>query len=99
MERVSWFILLSTRARGSIVLRSDFVEPIEHFVARPQHHSTQREDQESGHFLIPPIKLCGSVSVDEFSVELIDAVASVLVFAEFYLCYDAESFLLQGIQL
>jgi hypothetical protein len=34
------------------LLRSDFVEAIQHFAARPQHCSTQREDQESGHFLI-----------------------------------------------
>jgi hypothetical protein len=44
--------LLSTRARESIVLRSDFVEAIQHFVARPQDYNTQREDQKGGHFLI-----------------------------------------------
>jgi hypothetical protein len=78
------------------------VKAIERFVARPQHHNTQREDQKSGHFLIPPVsrsKPCGCFSVDEFSAELTNAVASVLVFAQFCLCYDAESFLFQGIQL
>ena len=53
-ERVSRFILLSTRARDSIVLRSDFVETIQHFAARKQYCNTQREDQKGGHFSIPP---------------------------------------------
>src|SRR4029077_9360814 len=44
-------------------------------------------------------KLRGSFSVDEFSVEVTDAVAPVLVFAEFCLCGAAESFFFQGIQL
>jgi hypothetical protein len=52
MERVSRFILFSTRARGSIVLRSDFVKAIQHFAARPQRYNTQREDQKGGHFFI-----------------------------------------------
>jgi hypothetical protein len=30
---------------GLLSLRSDFVEAIEHFAARPQHYSAQREDQ------------------------------------------------------
>jgi len=44
--------LLSTRARESIVLRSDFVEAIQHFVAPPKDYNTQREDQKGGHFSI-----------------------------------------------
>src|SRR4029077_1934254 len=101
-ERVSRLILLSTRARDSIVLRSDFVEAIQHFAARPQYCTTQREDQKGGHFSIPPSsrsKLRGGFSVDEFSVELTDAVATVLVFPEFCLCGAAESFRFQGIPL
>jgi len=43
--------LLSTHARDSIVLRSDFVEAIQHFAARPQYYTTQPEDQKGGHFL------------------------------------------------
>ena len=36
----------------ALLLRSDFVEAIQHFAARPQHCSTQREDkEESGHYL------------------------------------------------
>jgi hypothetical protein len=38
---------------ATIVLRSDFVEAIQHFAARPEHQNTQREDQKGGHFLIP----------------------------------------------
>jgi hypothetical protein len=91
---VSRFVLLSTRARDSIVLRSDFVEAMQHFAARPQYCNTQREDQKGGHFSIPPSsrgKLRGGFSVDEFSVELTDAVAPVVVFPEFCLCDAAES--------
>ena len=44
-------------------------------------------------------KLCGCFSIDEFDVELPDALAPVLVFAEFYLCYDTVSFFFQGVQL
>jgi hypothetical protein len=52
-ERVSRFILLSTRARDSIVLRSHFMKVIQHFAARPQRYNTQREDdEEGGHLLI-----------------------------------------------
>ena len=51
-ERGSRFILLSTRARDSTVLRSDFVQAIQHFAARPQYYNTQPEDQKGGHFLI-----------------------------------------------
>ena len=90
---------MSTRAQDSIVLRSDFVEAIQHFGARPQYCNTQPEDQKGGHFLIPPSsrnKLRGGFSVDEFSVELTDAVAPVLVFPEFCLCDAAECFLSQG---
>jgi hypothetical protein len=75
--RTSW------SARDSIVLRSDFVEAIQHFAARPQYCNTQREDQKGGHFSIPPSsrsKLRGGFSVDEFSVKLTDAAAPVLVF-------------------
>ncbi len=54
------------------MLRSHFVEAIQGFAARPQHHNTQREDQKSGHFLIPSlaarVSKRGGVSVDEFSV-------------------------------
>ena len=50
--RVSRFILLLTRARDSIVLRSDFVEAIQHFGARPQYCNTQPEDKKGVHFLI-----------------------------------------------
>jgi hypothetical protein len=67
--------------RDSIVLRSDFVKVIQHFAARPQHCNTQREDQKGGHLSIPPSsrsKLRGGFSVDEFSVELTDAVAAVI---------------------
>jgi len=84
------------------MLRSDFVQEIQRFAARPQHNNTQNEDQKSGHFLIPPLSrswLCSCFSVDEFRVELTNAVASVFVFAEFGLGYDAEGFLFQGIQL
>jgi hypothetical protein len=35
-KRGSLFILLSTRVAGFIDLRSDFVEAIQHFAARPQ---------------------------------------------------------------
>ena len=86
----------------ALLLRSDFVEAIQHFAARPQHCSTPREDQESGHFLIPRgsrNKLCGCFSIEEFRVELPDALAPVLVFAEFCLCYDTVSFFFQGIHL
>ena len=48
----SRFILLSTATRDSIVLRSEFVEEIQHFAARPQYYNTQREDQKGSHFLI-----------------------------------------------
>jgi len=75
---------------------------MQHFVARPQYCNTQREDQKGGHFSIPPSrrsKLRGGFSVDEFSVELTDAVAPVLVFPEFCLCGSAESFRFQGIPL
>jgi hypothetical protein len=78
------------------------VEVIQHFAARPQYYNTQREDQKGGHFSIPPnsrSKLPGGFSVDEFSVELTDAVAPVLVFPEFCLYDAAESFPFQGIQL
>jgi hypothetical protein len=78
------------------------VEAIQHFAARPQHHNAQREDQEGGHFLISSwhsrSKLRG-FSVDDFGVELTDAVAPVFVFAEFRLCDAAESFSFQSLQL
>jgi hypothetical protein len=38
--------------RNPIVLRSDFVEAIHRFAARPQYYNTQREDQKGGHFPI-----------------------------------------------
>jgi len=45
-------------------------------------------------------KLCGSFSVvDDFGVELVDAIAPLVVLTEFYLCYDTEGFLFQGVQL
>ncbi len=44
-ERGSRFICCRP-ARGNLVLRSDFVEAIQHFAARPQYHNTEREDQE-----------------------------------------------------
>ena len=62
-------------ARDPIVLRSDFVEAIQHFAAHPQYCNTQREDQKGGHFSIPPgsrSKLRGGFSVYEFSIELTD---------------------------
>jgi hypothetical protein len=65
-------------------LCSNFVEEIQHFV---------------GFLLAAASKLRGSFSVDEFSVEVTDAVAPVLVFAEFCLCGAAESFFFQSIQL
>jgi len=71
-ERVPRFPL-SPHTRDSIVPRSDFVEAIQHFVARPKYYHTQREDQKGSHFSIPPSsrsKLRGGFSVDEFSVEL-----------------------------
>ena len=80
------------KAWDSIVLRSDFVEAIQHSAARPQYYNTQREDQKGDHFSIPPSsrsKLRGGFSVDEFSVELTVAVAPVLVFPEFCLCDTA----------
>jgi len=43
--------LVSTRAPDSTVLRSDFVEAIYHFAARPQYYDTQPEDQKGDHFL------------------------------------------------
>ena len=42
-------------ARDYIVLRSDFVEVIQHLAARPQYCNAQREDYKGGHFSIPPI--------------------------------------------
>jgi hypothetical protein len=72
------------------------VEGIQHFADHPQHCNTQREDQNVGHLLISscqPEQLRGEFSVDEFSVELSDAVSPALVFAEFCLCDAAESFL------
>jgi hypothetical protein len=84
-------------------LCSNLVEVIQHFAARPHHYDTQRDNQKGGHFLSSSwqrgAKLRGSFSVDEFSVEATDAVAPVLVFAEFCLCGAAESFFFQGIQL
>ena len=91
-----------TGTRDSVVLRSDFVEVIQHFAAHPQYGNTQREDQKGCHFSTPPSsrsKLRADFSVDEFSVELSDTFAPVLVFPEFCLCDAAESFLFQGIQL
>jgi hypothetical protein len=45
-------------------------------------------------------KLCGCFSVfDDFGVELADAVASLVVLAEFYLCYETEGFSFQGVEL
>ena len=43
-------------------------------------------------------KLCGCFSVvDDFGVELTNAVVPVLLFAEFWLCDAAESLVFQGL--
>ena len=99
-ERVPRFPL-SPHTRDSIVPRSDFVEAIQHFVARPKYYHTQREDQKGSHFSIPPSsrsKLRGGFSVDEFSVELTDTVVPVLVLPEFWFCDAAGSVLFQGLR-
>jgi hypothetical protein len=81
---------------------SNFVEEIQHFAGRPQHNNTQRDNQKRRSLSSSwqrGAKLRGSFSVDEFSVEVTDAVAPVFVFAEFCLFGAAESIFFQGIQL
>jgi hypothetical protein len=64
-------------------------------------HTTRRSERRSflEFLLAAASELRGSFSVDEFRVEMTDALAPVLVFAEFCLCYDTVSFFFQGIQL
>ena len=75
-----WRFFNSLRPAYGIVLSlcSNFVEVIQHFAACAQHNNTQRDNQKGGHFLssswAAASKLRGSFSVDEFSVEVTDAV-------------------------
>ena len=64
-----------------------------------QHTARQSERRSLSSSWQRGAKLRGSFSVDEFSVELTDAVAPIHVFAEFCLFGAAESFFFQGIQL